>query len=142
MVLKAGKKLKPLTVMSCQSCIIHSKGKYQNFEKNIPREGIARPFPNFDIHVSMSDLFFPQLVWLFCSRKIYVPTLGIYKSHTDTKMWIPGTVTVQFLFWEHIKWDFNCSVGQRYEWHYILLWYVYSLQPLFLFIITLCVEFV
>jgi hypothetical protein len=101
LVLKAGEKLKPLTVMSCQSCFIHSKGKYQKFEKKIfPEKDLHGLFPNFDIHVSMSDLFFPQLVCLCCSRKICGPTLGTYKSHTDTKMWKLGTVAEQFLFWK------------------------------------------
>jgi hypothetical protein len=44
--------------------------------------------PNFYIDVEFLWMFsiFPQLVCLFCCRKICIPILGIYKSLTDTWM--------------------------------------------------------
>ncbi len=60
-----------------------AKNQYRKFETNIPRKGIARPHsPNFQMDVSVSDLYLPILLQEICG-----PTLGIYNLLTDTLMW-------------------------------------------------------
>ncbi len=46
--------------------------------------------PKFQIHVFVSNLYFPWSVCLFCCRKIYGPIQGKYKSLADTWMWKLG----------------------------------------------------
>jgi hypothetical protein len=40
--------------------------------------------PNFHIHVSVSDLYFPTIDLPILLQEICGPILGIYKSNTDT----------------------------------------------------------
>jgi hypothetical protein len=63
-----------------------AKTHYRKFETNISRKRLCGLSPYFHIHVSVSDLYIPRSVCLFCCRKICGPILGIYKSLTDTGM--------------------------------------------------------
>ncbi len=68
--------------------LLHTaKTKCRKFETNIPRRGISRSqsqFPNFHIHVSVSDLYMPTMGLPFLLEEICGPILGINKSLTDT----------------------------------------------------------
>jgi hypothetical protein len=67
----------PLPSLLCSFCpplfrlsLRTAKNQYRKLETYIPRKGIARPHsPNFDIHVSVSDLYIPLSICLFCCRK-------------------------------------------------------------------------
>ncbi len=87
-----------------------AKTQYRKFETNISRKGIARPRPNFHVHVSASDLctVFPQSLCLFCCRKICGPILGIYKSLKDDGG--NGDCGRAIPFQGIHKWHFRCSV--------------------------------
>jgi hypothetical protein len=63
-----------------------AKNQYRKFEANIPRKGIARPQFNFNIHVSVSDLYNPTTDLPILLQVICGPILGIYtrKLLTDT----------------------------------------------------------
>ncbi len=65
---------------------VHCKNQYWKLEINIPRKGIARPQSQFHIHVSVSDLYILTIDLRILLQEIRGPTLGIYKSLTDT--WI------------------------------------------------------
>ncbi len=75
--------------------LIHSKDitlKRRSSEKAkqiFPEKELCALSPNFHIHVSVSDLYIPRWVCLFC-RKICGPILEIYRLLTDTWMWKLG----------------------------------------------------
>ncbi len=52
--------------------------------------GIARPQPNFYIHVSVSDLYIPRIGPHISSSRKGRPIVGIHNSLTDTWMWKLG----------------------------------------------------
>ncbi len=56
----------------------------ENSKQIFPEKELRGLSPDFHIHVSVSDLYIPTMVCLFCYRKICGPILGIYKSLTDT----------------------------------------------------------
>ncbi len=56
----------------------------RNLDLCIPRKGIARPSPNFHIHVSVTDLYVQSTY--FPASRIGRPIKGIYKSLTETWM--------------------------------------------------------
>jgi hypothetical protein len=61
-----------------------AKIQYRKFKRNIPRKGNAQPQSDFHILVSVSGLYIPRSVCLFCCRKMCGQILGINKSITDT----------------------------------------------------------
>ncbi len=48
-----------------------------------PFLGMARPQPQFNIHVSVSDLYSPRIGLCISSSRVGRPIMGIYKSLTD-----------------------------------------------------------
>ncbi len=54
----------------------------ENSKQIIPEKKLCGHSPNFHIHVSVSDLYIPELPILL--QEICGPILGIYKSLTDT----------------------------------------------------------
>jgi hypothetical protein len=78
------------------TCIMHflnpsflctAKKQYRKLETNIPEKELRGTSPNFHIHVSVSDLYFPTIGLPILRRKIVCgPILGIYKLLTDTCM--------------------------------------------------------
>ncbi len=56
----------------------------------IPFLGIARPQPNFHIHVSVSNLYRPRSGLHISSSRTGRPIVGIYKSLPDAWMWKLG----------------------------------------------------
>ncbi len=58
---------------------------------------------NFNIHVSVSDLYSPRIGLYISSSRIGRPMVEIYKSLTDRRMNVEiGTETPIFLFWEYL----------------------------------------
>ncbi len=92
----------------------------RQFRLYIPFLGIARPQPNFHIHVSMSDLYIPRIGPHIPSSRKGRPIVGIYNSLTDTWMWKLGLMP-RYSFPGNICLKFSafclCSV---YLWAYIL----------------------
>ncbi len=67
-----------------------AKTQYQKFETNISRKGLARPIPNFHMHVSVKDLYIPTIGLPILLQEICGLIPEIYKSLTDTWMWKLG----------------------------------------------------
>ncbi len=62
-----------------------AKKKCRKLKANIPRKVEYRGLsPNFHIHVSVSELYFPTMELPFLLEEICGPILGIHKSLTDT----------------------------------------------------------
>ncbi len=62
----------------------------RQFRLYIPFLGIARPQPQFHIHVSVSDLYIPRIGPHISSSRKGRPIMEIYNSLTDTWMWKLG----------------------------------------------------
>ncbi len=68
-------------------CTALQRTNTKKFETNIARKGTAQPqFPNFHIHVSVSDLYILTIDLPILLQEICGPILEIYKSLTDTWM--------------------------------------------------------
>jgi hypothetical protein len=61
----------------------------ENSKQKFPKKELRGLSPNFHIHVSVSNLYFPT-IGLLILLKICGPILEIYKSLTDTRMWKLG----------------------------------------------------
>jgi hypothetical protein len=82
-----------------------AKNQNRKLEKMFPEEELRSHSPNFHIHVSVSDLYIPTIDLSILWQEICGPILGIYKSLTDTCMWIVKirTEAAQFPLKEHIN---------------------------------------
>jgi hypothetical protein len=92
--------------------LLHSTGhNVPKIQLCIPRKETVRPHSDFYIHVSVSDLYIPRI--LFGCSKISRKILGLFISLTDACMWKLGDIilklcfvnneVVQFHFWEYIN---------------------------------------
>jgi len=76
----------------------------ENPKQIFPEMKLRGLSPIFHIHVSVSDLNIPTKACIFSGSRIGRPTLGIYKSLTDTRAWKCGlrpysySSDLQFLF--------------------------------------------
>jgi hypothetical protein len=61
----------------------------ENSKQIFPEKKLCGHSPNFHIHMSVSDLYIPELLPILL-QEICGPILGIYKSFTDTRMCILG----------------------------------------------------
>jgi hypothetical protein len=65
-----------------------AKNQYRKFEANIPRKGFLRGHrPNFDIHVSVSDLYIPTIDLPILLQELCGPILGIYTINRSQTHW-------------------------------------------------------
>ncbi len=70
------------TLLKCCPNLVHTATKIPLM---FPFLGIARPSPNFHIHVSVSDLYCPRIGLHISSSKIGRPMVGIYSiNHSQT----------------------------------------------------------
>jgi hypothetical protein len=60
------------------------KTNTENSKQIFPEKELRGHSPNFHIHVSVSDLYIPTINLPILLQEICGPTLGIYKSLTDT----------------------------------------------------------
>jgi hypothetical protein len=56
----------------------------ENLKQIFPEKEYRGLSPNFNIHVSVSELYIPTMGLPFLLEEICGPILGIYKSLTDT----------------------------------------------------------
>jgi hypothetical protein len=56
----------------------------ENLKQIFPEKEYRGLSPNFQIHVSVSELYIPTMELPFLLEEICGPILGIYKSLTDT----------------------------------------------------------
>ncbi len=66
----------------CASTLQRQKAK--NLKQIFPEKEYRGLSPNFHIHVSVSELYFPTVCLPFLLEEICGPILGIYKSLNDT----------------------------------------------------------
>ncbi len=62
----------------------------ENSKQIFPEKQLRSHSPNFQLHVSMSDLYIPTIDLSILLQQICGPILGIYKSLTNTWMWKLG----------------------------------------------------
>jgi hypothetical protein len=86
----------------------------EKLKQILPEKELHGLSPNFHIHVSVRDLYFPRIGLPILLRKICGPILGIriYKSFTDTLMWKLGLDRAIRFLGIH-KWDFRCSAEKE-----------------------------
>jgi hypothetical protein len=96
----------------------------RQFHLYIPFLGIARPQPNFRIHVSVSDSYIPRIGPHISSSRNGSSIVGIYNSLTDTWMWKLG-LRPRYSFSGNICFKFSafflCSVADGVGFLYWLL---------------------
>jgi hypothetical protein len=87
---------------------MHWKDTIQKIRNKYSQKGNYSASFSISILMCMWAIYiFPRSVCLFCCRKICGLFLGIYKSLTDTWMWLIGRA-IPFL--GIYQWDFCCSV--------------------------------
>ncbi len=106
----------------CQRASLHCN---ENPIYLFPEKELCGHSPNIHIHVSESDLYFPESFCIFSYKSR--PILGIYKSLTDTWMWEFGTEAAQILIWEYLFQIFHIVSLQYRETsgiHKVKPWYI------------------
>ncbi len=100
--------------MCCQ--VLTAKNQYRKFETKFPEKELRGHSPNFQIHLSVSDLYpvFPRSICLFCCRKC-MDRSWEYINHPPTHEcgnWDWGRAIPR----KRInKWDFRCSAIQAFK---------------------------
>jgi hypothetical protein len=73
-----------LSCKQVQLCPPLQSQNAENLKQIFPEKEYRGLSPNFQIHVSVSELYISTLALPFLLEKICGPILGIYKSLTDT----------------------------------------------------------
>jgi hypothetical protein len=74
----------PLEKKECRVKAALQRTSTENGKTNVPRKKLLGHSPNFHIHGPVSDLDIPTIDLPILLQEICGPTLGIYKSLTDT----------------------------------------------------------